>query len=131
MKLVLHVSRDTSRKQKSGGGIGAGGGICSTCGAASVAGQRWCSACHAKYMRVWRLKHPPSVAQRLRDAARSYLAVYLKRGKIIRPETCEMADRTCRGPIEAHHDDYSKPLIVRWVCRSHRVRLGKVSRVYG
>lgn len=36
---------------------------------------------------------------------------------------CEQAsDGTCHGVINAHHDDYSKPLEVRWLCRSHHMR---------
>jgi len=35
-------------------------------------------------------------------------------GRLQRQEICEV----CGGSrmIEAHHDDYSKPLIVRWLC---------------
>lgn len=45
------------------------------------------------------------------------------RGRLKRPQACE----TCRGPgepfadgrapIQAHHDDYNKPLDVRWLCQ--------------
>jgi hypothetical protein len=36
-------------------------------------------------------------------------------GKISSPDACE----TCMkiGPVHAHHDDYSKPTAVKWLCR--------------
>jgi hypothetical protein len=34
-------------------------------------------------------------------------------GKLIKPSHCEQCD-TVR--VEAHHDDYSKPLEIRWLC---------------
>ncbi len=37
------------------------------------------------------------------------------------PESCEQCGST--ENIDAHHDDYSKPLEVRWLCRSHHKRL--------
>lgn len=40
-------------------------------------------------------------------------------GRLVRGTVCEQADATCRGRIEAHHDDYSKPLEVRWLCVGH------------
>ena len=35
-------------------------------------------------------------------------------GQITRPETCEVCSKRAR--IVGHHDDYSKPLAVRWLC---------------
>ena len=50
--------------------------------------------------------------------ARSYAHVYIKRGKIER-KGCEL----CGEPAECHHDDYSKPTLVRWLCRIHHLEL--------
>lgn len=44
-------------------------------------------------------------------------------GKLIRPEICEEClgpgkpFKDGRSPIQAHHDDYNKPLEVRWLCQ--------------
>ena len=53
---------------------------------------------------------------RQRANARSYANVYLKRGKLVR-QPCEV----CGADAEMHHDDYSKPLDVRWLCREHHL----------
>lgn len=42
-------------------------------------------------------------------------------GKIIRPEFCENCKKPDRGRdgrslIQGHHDDYSQPLVVKWLC---------------
>lgn len=46
---------------------------------------------------------------------RAYLNVYVRRGKVPRGTSCEVCDAP---DPEAHHDDYSKPLEVRWLCRA-------------
>lgn len=40
-------------------------------------------------------------------------------GKLIR-QPCEVCGHS---PVEAHHDDYSRPLDVRWLCKRHHVEL--------
>ena len=57
----------------------------------------------------YRLKNPQKT--KAHDAVNSAV----KRGKLVRPTDCsECANPT--GRIEAHHDDYSQLLMVRWVC---------------
>lgn len=51
--------------------------------------------------------------------------VAVRLGILIR-ESCEI----CNEPkVEAHHDDYSKPLQVRWLCRSHHRKLHRDSGI--
>lgn len=53
------------------------------------------------------------------DRHAAHLAVRnaLRRGEIAR-QPCEV----CAEPLsEAHHDDYSKPLSVRWLCKPHHL----------
>lgn len=50
------------------------------------------------------------------EIARAHLGVYVRRG-VVKVETCEVCETIeC---IEAHHEDHSKPLKVRWLCRAH------------
>jgi len=64
-------------------------------------------------MREWRKDHPLNAEQRRKDNCRSYANAYKKRG-LLKPRPCE----TCGFFVtEMHHDDYDKPLEVRWLCR--------------
>jgi hypothetical protein len=44
----------------------------------------------------------------------------IRDGKLTRPDTCSTCGKQCKP--EGHHDDYSKPLEVRWLCRSCHCR---------
>lgn len=47
----------------------------------------------------------------------------IERGILVRPDICENCNKkpteyvNGRNGIEAHHDDYNKPLAVRWLCK--------------
>lgn len=87
---------------------------CFSCGVESDRGtQRACRLCHAKYMREWRKINPLKPDQRLKMNARCYARVYQVRGKLIQQdcEDCGSKDS------QKHHEDYSKPLDVIWLCR--------------
>ena len=44
----------------------------------------------------------------------------LENGDLVRPDRCEDCD--AHGKIVGHHDDYAKPLDVRWLCYScHKI----------
>lgn len=48
--------------------------------------------------------------------AREAFSSALRRGDITRRATCEECGS--RNKVDGHHDDYSKPLVVRWLCHS-------------
>ena len=48
-------------------------------------------------------------------AARQFLSSYIRSGKIVKPDTCDKCLKT--GRVEGHHDDYTKPLEVKWLCK--------------
>lgn len=56
-------------------------------------------------------------------AAHSAVLVAVRSGRLLR-RPCEVCGTE---PAHAHHDDYSKPLDVRWLCPAHH---GEEHRVY-
>jgi len=70
----------------------------------------------AEYQRQRRKRHP--------DKARAHYMVLnaIRDGKMERL-SCEV----CGAKAQAHHDDYSKPLDVRWLCfKHHREHHGQI-----
>lgn len=88
------------------------------CGKQQRKGGRYCNECHAAYMRKNRPKHSelPDEA-RMKANARAYLKEYVKRGHI-KKMPCEICGDE---KSEGHHEDYSKPLEVIWLCRKHHL----------
>ena len=58
--------------------------------------------------RAWQLRSPEKFAAHKKVAA----AVLL--GFIERPSSCSACQKA--APVHGHHDDYSRPLSVRWLC---------------
>lgn len=51
-----------------------------------------------------------------KDAVRAYTRKKIKEGIIIKSSTCEKCGS--EKNIHGHHDDYSRPLDIRWLCQS-------------
>ena len=59
-----------------------------------------------------RTKHPEKAR------ARTALNMAVSRGTILKPSICSLCGREFKSiHIQAHHEDYSKPLDVIWLCR--------------
>lgn len=60
--------------------------------------------------------------KRAEDHAQNLVEYAIRRGEIVRPGACEACGnagryRDGRTAIQAHHDDYTQPLNVRWLCQ--------------
>ena len=91
-----------------------GGRYCRRC--ATEASARWYRAHQAEIL-ARRCGHRDERGDedRARDSARSYVAVYLRRGKLER-RPCEV----CKDPnVQPTWRDPRHPLEVRWLCREH------------
>jgi hypothetical protein len=75
----------------------------------------------AEYLRTFRARYPE------KNRARQLISAALRTGKIER-RPCEACGSTDR--VEAHHDDYSRPLDVRWFCFTHHREVAHGQRTY-
>lgn len=65
----------------------------------------------AKWVRDVRDKTPAWAARKAVNAA---VAI----GLLTRPELCEKCGRPYHRTLQGHHEDYTKPLEVMWLCQS-------------
>jgi len=87
-----------------------------------------CRPCHAEHMRRHRRRYWELTPEQKRRAnARSYANCYQRRGLLV-PQPCE----TCGDPdSQKHHDDYDRPLAVRWLCRYHHEQFHRTGETHG
>lgn len=80
--------------------------------------KRYCLKCSNEWMKANRKKHSQlTEEQKIKANARSYVNTYIRRGKI-KKGFCEICNSE---NVQAHHNDYSKPLEVRWLCNKHHI----------
>lgn len=64
------------------------------------------------------------------DAAHNAVARAVVSGELVRPEKCSRCKVPCS--VNGHHDDYSKPLEVMWLCvLCHAARHKELGRLTG
>ena len=83
--------------------------------------QNFCRDCLPSVRRVSQKRRWANPVSRWKAQVRILTGYAIRLGLLI-PKPCEQLTSTslrCRGEEQAHHDDYSKPLEVRWLCRTH------------
>lgn len=89
---------------------------CSKCGKIKeLTTKRYCRICANLYLREWRKTHTVSEEQGLKGIVRAKTKMRIRRGLLLK-QPCEICGD---AEVESHHDDYSKPYDVRWLCFKH------------
>lgn len=84
---------------------------CCRCGDRRGSHASYCPECWVKYIRAYE-KRP---AERIKARARKLAHSAILSGKLV-PLPCEV----CGDELpESHHEDYAKPLEIRWLCKPH------------
>lgn len=65
-----------------------------------------------------------TVQDPVKRRARIAVGNALRDGRLVRG-ACVREGEDCKGRIEAHHPDYSKPLLVVWACSKHHGALDR------
>lgn len=103
---------------------------CSKCGVMHTRSHRYCLKCANVIERARRKEKPRRFAdmddaQLQKARARGAAKMAQKRGKLM-PQPCEKCGI---AKAEKHHDDYAKPLEVRWLCRTCHLAHHKAEKV--
>lgn len=84
--------------------------------------ERYCLSCKNEYARLFRKRYSQLTPdQRLKASCRAYVHVYIKRGKL-KKQPCNVCGEI---KVQAHHEDYSKPLEIIWLCVKHHIEIHK------
>lgn len=76
----------------------------------------WRSRDKSVYKENFRAKYPEKAL------AHDVVAWAVRTGRLVKPETCERCSQRPTEPLHCHHEDYSRPLIVQFLCRPcHRI----------
>lgn len=98
---------------------------CSKCGddlGDRYKSHRYCLACHAANMRMTRKRHwQLSTIERQKANCRAYANVYQRRGRI-QHEPCVLCGNE---KSQKHHPDYTRPLLIVWLCRPCHLKVHK------
>ena len=63
-------------------------------------------------------KHGNKYYSSFETSVRKKVYKAVRSGVLVRPDNCSICKSSNVGKIEAHHNDYNKPLDVIWVCKS-------------
>ena len=96
--------------------------ICKPCDAirSRPAQRKYCTA-HRTELRARNLLYKKQAKPRdlIKMRASRIIRYYVAVGKIVKPSVCqECLQKRPVHQLEAHHNDYGKPLEVRWVCHA-------------
>lgn len=81
-----------------------------------------------EYLRIWRQENKDKMAKRQRnyrknnqekESCRQKTIRAVKNGKITKTACIICGDVN----VEAHHDDYTNPLDVKWMCKKHHLEM--------
>ncbi len=78
-----------------------------------------CIDCYREYRQV-KKRDPKNKERILKEAVRSFTRNCIKKGILIKGN-CKVCGKN--ENVEAHHEDYGKPLEVIWLCRIHHREL--------
>lgn len=80
-----------------------------------IAKERYTSEEGREANRLRSRKYRENPINKLKEKARGIVNKRIQSGKMVKPETC--VECGAFGKVEAHHEDYNKPLEVLWVCK--------------